>query len=77
MAGVGSAVVLVIDAALVIDPLMAVGMTVSVRVPDAPEASVANVNVTPLVEVLNVPLLATAVSSVRPAALSESVKVTD
>lgn len=69
--------VLVIDAALVIDPLMAVGMTVSVRVPDAPEASVANVNVTPLVEVLNVPLLATAVSSVRPAALSESVKVTD
>ena len=76
LAGVGSAVVLVMNAALVIDPACEVGMTVRTSVPEPPEARLANVSVTPLVEVLNVPLLATAVSSVNPAALKESVSVT-
>jgi len=67
--------VLVIDATLVIDPVPEVATTVSVNVPPAPLARLANVNVTLLVLVLSVPELATAPTSVNPAALSESVRV--
>ena len=73
--GVGSAVVLVMAAALVMEPAMAVATTLSVKVPEPPDARLANVSVTPPVDVLTVPELATALTSVRPAAVSESVRV--
>lgn len=75
LVGTGSAVVLVMDAALVMEPAMAVGTTLNVKTPDEPEARLARVSVTPLVLVLSVPTLATADTSDRPAALSESVSV--
>ena len=74
--GVGSAVVLVMVAALVMEPVAAVATTLRVNVPEPPDAKLANVSVTPPVEVLTVPELATALTNVRPAAASESVNVT-
>ena len=74
--GTGSAVVLVIDAALVIEPAIAVGTTLSVNTPEAPDARLANVRVTPLVVVLSVPTLVVADTNVNPAALNASVNVT-
>jgi len=72
----GSAVVLVMPTALVMEPVSAVGITVSVMTPLPRAARLAIVSVTPAVVVLRVPELATAVTRVNPAALSESVSVT-
>lgn len=76
LAGVGSEVVLVMAAALVMEPAMAVATTLKVNVPEPPDARLANVSVTPPVVVMTVPELATALTNVRPAAVRESVNVT-
>lgn len=73
--GVGSAVVLVIAAALVMEPDTAVATTLKVNVPELPDARLAKVSVTPPVDVLRLPELVAALTSVRPAAVSESVSV--
>jgi hypothetical protein len=74
--GTGSAVVLVMVTALVMEPVIAVGTTLSVITPEAPDAKLAKVRVTPLVVVLSVPTLVVADTRVSPAALSASVSVT-
>lgn len=55
---------------------MAVATTLKVNVPEPPEARLAKVSVTPPVDVMTVPELATALTKVRPAAVRESVSVT-
>ena len=75
LAGTGSAVVLVIWMALVIEPPTWLTCTVRVMEPPAPLARLARVTVRKLVEVCKLPTLVVALIKVRPAALRASVIV--
>ena len=76
LAVLGSAVVLVMLTALVIEPAPALTCTVRVNVPLAPLARLALVTVSAPLLVLKLPVLACALNSVRPAAVRLAASVT-
>ena len=75
--GVGSAVVLVMLTALVMEPAPELTCTVNVIVPEPVLDRLANVSVRAALLVLSVPVLACALSRVSPAAVRLSVTVTE